>query len=331
VRPWPFPYPKQNGSWVGHVFHVFTFTRSKYDNHFWRTRCPVGLWISHKTCGTNRSFASEECKVHITRYHYSKSSNLSKFVPTCCTMSAYSFRILHDRKQTTVLFCIAVCDTYAVGVKPYYQPILHSFKFVFFIFKFKATLAELMSWKLKVSSAFSSSSQHQIMSTLQVMVNFIRFKGHTWIGPYRTHLYRTSKRWSVQRRGRVYKAINRPLWPPGWSTLKSSLQIIVEFLTFEHSIRALAFRRSGLSVRRQMEESVIPRTPLLRKHWCSTTNIMIMTCRINLNSRSCSAVYYFLLDIQCKMATVAKKRRRPKQLQQRKWPQPRRWLRPKAC
>jgi hypothetical protein len=30
------------------------------------------------------------------------------------------------------------------------------------------------------------------------------------------------------------------------------------------------------------------------------------------NSRSCSAVY-FLLDIQCKMATVAKKRRRPKQ------------------
>jgi hypothetical protein len=32
------------------------------------------------------------------------------------TMSVFASESpLHDRKQTTVLFCIAVCDTYAVG------------------------------------------------------------------------------------------------------------------------------------------------------------------------------------------------------------------------
>jgi hypothetical protein len=87
------------------------------------------------------------------------------------------FRILHDRKQTTVLFCIAVCDTYAVGVD---HTNLFYILLNLFFFKFKKIKRDLSGAyelkELKVSSAFSSSSQHQIMSTLQVMVNFITFQ-----------------------------------------------------------------------------------------------------------------------------------------------------------
>jgi hypothetical protein len=61
-------------------------------------------------------------------------------------MSALNFRILHDRKQTTVLFCIAVCDTYAVGVTNQPICILLNLFFLFLNLKnINVTLAELMS------------------------------------------------------------------------------------------------------------------------------------------------------------------------------------------
>jgi hypothetical protein len=51
-----FLYPKQNGVEL-HVFHVFTFTRSKYDNHFSDVpRRPVGSMDFTRHVGTNRSF-----------------------------------------------------------------------------------------------------------------------------------------------------------------------------------------------------------------------------------------------------------------------------------
>jgi hypothetical protein len=82
------------------------------------------------------------------------------------------------------------------------------------------------------------------------------------------HLCRNfSERWSAAT-SHVYEAINRPLWPPGWSTAKSSLQIVEvsDIRTFDTRIGR--FRRSGLSSVDKWKESAIPRTPLLRKHWC---------------------------------------------------------------
>jgi hypothetical protein len=171
------------------------------------------------------------------------------------------FRILHDRKQTTVLFCIAVCDTYAVGVD---HTNLFYILLNLFFFKFKKIKRDLSGAyelkELKVSSAFSSSSQHQIMSTLQVMVNFITFQkaihglalsDDICIALKKRCLCNVADVYTKRSIVRCDRLDDRPY--------KSSLQIIVEFLTFEHSIRALA-ASDGLSVVDKWKESVIPNT-----------------------------------------------------------------------
>jgi hypothetical protein len=87
-----FPYPKQNGVGLD-MYSMYLRSLAPSTTTTWRTRCPVGLWIS-QDMWYQQIVRVGECIIYITKgIIILNRPTFQEFVPLHdCTMSAYSLQ-----------------------------------------------------------------------------------------------------------------------------------------------------------------------------------------------------------------------------------------------